>query len=234
MGSTDARIDAYIEKAKPFAQPILEYIRASVHEACPEVAEDWKWSYPHFMYKGKILSAMCAFKKHCAMGFWLEQEMKTVKEYTANREKNGMFTLGKIEKIEDLPSKPKLIAAIKEAMELTDMGVTLKRAAPAKEAPKIPDYFEQALKEKGNAWASSKKVHHHLKKKISSGLRMPKPKPPETAAWSRLWNGFRKVRDEIGSTKNAENEIFSRHIDVCILHGLFSAECRIPKGERFL
>ena len=132
MSTTDSRIDDYIDKAQNFAKPILSYIREIMHEDSPEVTEDWKWSYPHFMYKGKILAAMCAFKKHCAMGFWLEQEMKTVKKYTENREKNGMFTLGKIEKIENLPSRKELGAVVKEAMELIDMGVTLKKSTTCK------------------------------------------------------------------------------------------------------
>ncbi len=152
MSTTDSRIDDYIDKAQNFAKPILSYIREIMHEDCPEVAEDWKWSYPHFMYKGKILAAMCAFKKHCAMGFWLEQEMKTVKKYTENREKNGMFTLGKIQKIEDLPSRKELEVAIKEAMELIDMGVTLKKAPPSKTALSAPYYFEKALKSEKKAW----------------------------------------------------------------------------------
>jgi hypothetical protein len=51
---------------------------------------------------------------------------------TQDIEKNAMFSLGKITKIEDLPSEPQLKKAIKEAMELTDMGVTMKKAAPSK------------------------------------------------------------------------------------------------------
>ena len=31
----DPRIDAYIERAAPFARPILAHVRALVHEACP-------------------------------------------------------------------------------------------------------------------------------------------------------------------------------------------------------
>lgn len=164
MTKTDARIDAYIDKSEEFAKPIMEYIRAIVHEACPDAEEGWKWSFPHFLYKGKILTAMCAFKKHCAMGFWLEAEMKTVKEYTKDREKNGMFTLGKIEKIEDLPAKSKLTAMIKEAMELTDMGVTLKKTPPSKNSLPIPDYFEKALKANKKAWETFEKASPSFRK----------------------------------------------------------------------
>jgi hypothetical protein len=46
MGARDPRMDAYIKKSAPFAQPILTYLRAVVHEACPDVQETMKWSFP--------------------------------------------------------------------------------------------------------------------------------------------------------------------------------------------
>lgn len=40
---------------------------------------------------------------------------------------------------------------ILEAMELTDMGVTLKKAAPTKTETEIPDYFQNALQQNKKA-----------------------------------------------------------------------------------
>ena len=145
MPTSEPRIDAYIENAQPFAKPILIYLREIIHETCPEVEEDWKWSFPHFLYKGKILCSFVAFKQHCGFGFWLEKEMKTIKEITENSERTRMFTLGKIHKLEDLPSKKVLKNIINEAVELTDMGVTLKKATPNKNETEVPDYFREAL-----------------------------------------------------------------------------------------
>ena len=145
MAATDPRIDDYIDDAQDFAKPILEYLRDFVHENCPDVEEGWKWSFPNFLYKGKILCSMAAFKQHCAFGFWLEKEMKTMQELTKDIEINSMFTLGKITKIEDLPPKAKLKSAIKEAMALTDMGIVIKKASSQKVAVEMPDYFTEAL-----------------------------------------------------------------------------------------
>ena len=145
MPKTEPKFDTYIEKAQPFAKPILEYLRETVHEFCPDAEEAMKWSFPNFMYKDRILCSMSAFKAHCAFGFWLESEMKTMKELTKNIEKNSMFTLGKITKIEDLPSKVQLKACIKEAMELTDMGVTIKKKPATKTETEIPEAFQIAL-----------------------------------------------------------------------------------------
>src|SRR5690606_31289566 len=94
-----------------------------------------------------ILCAFTAFKQHCGFGFWLEKEMKTITELTKDAERTGMFTLGKIRSMDDLPSKVLLKTAIQEAMELTDMGVTLKKAAPEKKETEIPAYFSEALNE---------------------------------------------------------------------------------------
>jgi hypothetical protein len=48
--ATDPRVDAYIARVKPFAQPILNRIRAAVHAGCPDVTETIKWSVPAFDY----------------------------------------------------------------------------------------------------------------------------------------------------------------------------------------
>ncbi|PQA94478.1 hypothetical protein B0A69_08410 [Chryseobacterium shigense] len=145
MEKHSPKIDTYIEKSQDFAQPVLHYIRDIVHEFCPDAEETMKWSFPHFMYKGKILCAMASFKQHCTFGFWLEKEMKTMQEITSGIEKNSMFSLGKITKTEDLPPKIMLKKAIKEAMELINMGVTMKKAPPAKTETEIPEYFQTAL-----------------------------------------------------------------------------------------
>ena len=71
----DPRVDAYITKAQPFAQPILIHIRKVVHAAVPDVQETMKWSSPHFDYKG-IFCGMAAFKEHVGFGFWKAGLMK--------------------------------------------------------------------------------------------------------------------------------------------------------------
>jgi Uncharacterized protein conserved in bacteria len=107
---------------------------------------------------------MASFKQHCTFGFWLEKEMKTMQEMTQDIEKNSMFSLGKITKVEDLPSKPQLKKAIQEAMELTDMGVTMKKAAPSKTEMEVPEYFQDALLANGKAWDVFEKASPSFRK----------------------------------------------------------------------
>ena len=102
MGSHDPRIDAYIAKSAPFAQPILEHIRAVMHDACPDVEETIKWGFPHFDYHGMMCST-ASFKAHCALNFWLGRQ---VLGDEMTDEAMGQF--GRITSLKDLPNKTTL------------------------------------------------------------------------------------------------------------------------------
>jgi uncharacterized protein YdeI (YjbR/CyaY-like superfamily) len=111
--SRDPRIDAYIAKAAPFAQPILEYVRARVHAAAPEAEETMKWSAPGFTVDGKILLMMAAFKQHAALNFWRGQELRGNE---ASRDAMGQF--GKLTSVADLPGDREFEALIRHAVDL--------------------------------------------------------------------------------------------------------------------
>ena len=148
MASKDPRIDAYIAKAQPFAQPILKRIRKAVHAGCPDVVETIKWSVPAFEYKGP-LAGMAAFKAHCLLGFWKWPIMKTVPK----GQKAGEF--GRIESIDDLPSDAVLVRMVKEAVALNDAGVKLPRANKAPKKPlTAPPYMLAAIKKNKKAQAT--------------------------------------------------------------------------------
>lgn len=151
MEKYSPQVDEYIEKSQDFAKPILTYLRETVHEFCPDAEEAIKWKFPTFLYKGKILCSITAFKQYCSMGFWLHGEMKTIENLETNAEKSNMFSLGKIKAPEDLPSKIQMKNMILEAMELTDMGVKMKKSAPSKTEIEIPDYFQKALEKNKKA-----------------------------------------------------------------------------------
>ena len=40
--NTNPKVDAYIARAQPFAQPVLSHIRKVVHKGCKEVVESLK------------------------------------------------------------------------------------------------------------------------------------------------------------------------------------------------
>lgn len=144
MGKTDERIDAYIARSQPFAQPILKHLRKVVHEGCPEVEETMKWSFPHFMYKG-ILCSMASFKEHCAFGFWKGALIAGAPGL--GREAMGQF--GRITTVKDLPGEKKLVKLVQQAAKLNEEGVKTpkvrKPELPRRAAPKAPPEFLTAL-----------------------------------------------------------------------------------------
>jgi uncharacterized protein YdeI (YjbR/CyaY-like superfamily) len=131
MPTLDPRIDAYIQKAQPFAQPILKTIRARVHAVCPDAVETMKWSFPHFDYQGKILASMAAFKAHAAMNIWSKAEF----EGRAAGPREAMGMLGKLTSVKDLPSAKELqrrLAAAMKAIEHGEAAYSRPRGAPKK------------------------------------------------------------------------------------------------------
>ena len=139
--SRDPRIDAYIEGAAPFAQPILSHVRDLVHEACPQVEETVKWGMPTFVHAGGILCGMAAFKQHASFGFWkhalvVGEGGQADAAPGDDRPRDGMGSYGKLASLKDLPPKKTLLAHIRKAMKLNEDGV--KAPARRKSAPKPP------------------------------------------------------------------------------------------------
>jgi uncharacterized protein YdeI (YjbR/CyaY-like superfamily) len=147
MAPTDKSIDAYINKSADFAKPILTHLRKLVHQACPGVEEKMKWSFPHFDYKNEMMCSMAAFKQHCAFGFWKATLMKDPALVENAKSEAAMGHLGRITSLKDLPPDKKLIAYIKEAMDLTDRGIKLsaKSRTTEKKELEVPEYFLEAL-----------------------------------------------------------------------------------------
>lgn len=153
MATKDPRIDAYIAKAAPFAQPILHHYRSLVHKACPDVEETMKWSFPHFDYKGEMMCSMAAFKQHCAFGFWKAALLKDPSLLQNAKGETAMGHLGRIESLEQLPADKKIMSWIKEAMKLNESGIKVaKQKKPVKELI-VPEYFLAALKKNKKAAA---------------------------------------------------------------------------------
>jgi uncharacterized protein YdeI (YjbR/CyaY-like superfamily) len=152
MDSRDPRVDAYIEKAAPFAQPILRHLRDTIHAASPEIEEAMKWSFPHFMHHG-ILCSMAAFKEHCSFGFWKESLVLGSADMPRD-EAMGQF--GRIQSISDLPPRDTLIAYVRKAMTLNEEGVGVPGKAAGKERAEleVPELFRLALERHPEAAAA--------------------------------------------------------------------------------
>jgi uncharacterized protein YdeI (YjbR/CyaY-like superfamily) len=115
------KVDAYIAKAQPFAQPILAHIRKVVHTACPDAQESIKWSRPFFEYKGVILCNMSAFKEHCTFGFW-GVEIRGILRRAGAVKDGATGALSRITSVETLPAEKQLLAWVHQAADFVDSG----------------------------------------------------------------------------------------------------------------
>ena len=140
--SRDPRIDAYIAKAAPFAQPILNHVRERVHAAAPEAEEAVKWGAPGFTVDGKILLIMAAFKQHAALNFWRGQEIGD-----GGPKAGAMGQFGKLTSLDDLPPEAELDALIREAAALAKTAPTPRKVKhEPKPEPVLHPEFAAALK----------------------------------------------------------------------------------------
>ncbi|MEO6802303.1 MAG: YdeI/OmpD-associated family protein [Granulicella sp.] len=150
--------DAYIAKAKPFAQPVLEHLRELVHKGCPTVEETVKWGMPFFEYEGAILANMSGFNAHCKFGFW-GSEMGAVMLATGLERKNGGDSLGAIKSVKDLPADKVMVELVRQAVGSIARGEQVsplasrkeKKAAAVVEALASPELMAALKKNKAAA-----------------------------------------------------------------------------------
>jgi uncharacterized protein YdeI (YjbR/CyaY-like superfamily) len=137
----DPRIDAYIDAAPPFAQPILRHIRAVIHAVCPEVGETIKWSRPFFEHQDRMFAGMAAFKAHVSLVLWNLGESGG----ETSRDQDGMGQFGKLASLADLPDD----AALKQAIGAALCAIEAGKPARAKTSPRaqlpVPEALETAL-----------------------------------------------------------------------------------------
>ncbi len=155
--SRDPRIDEKIATAADFARPILEHWRALVHRTVPEAEEAIKWGMPHFVYKGKNIAGMAAFKAHCAV----------IVHGDGRQDSEGMGSYGKIAKLEDLPSDEVLAGRLRDAVRRIDRGEKepwRERAPKPKPVLSVPQDLAAGLAATPAAaafWDSLPPSHHH-------------------------------------------------------------------------
>ena len=155
MATKDPRVDAYIAKAQPFAQPVLKHLRTLMHTACPKIEETLKWNAPAYAHNG-IVAITASFKNHCALVLWKAALLQPIIGKYLDDDSRGQF--GKLTSIKDLPPDRVLIKCFKEAWRLNDEGIRAPRPAKKKtptEVP-VPSYLTSALKRNKKAAAQFK------------------------------------------------------------------------------
>jgi uncharacterized protein YdeI (YjbR/CyaY-like superfamily) len=151
MKNASAAVDQYIEKAAPFAQPVLKRIRAAFHKAAPDIVETMKWSTPFFEHKG-VVGNMAAFKNHVSWGFWKAKLMNDPHGILNPMGETGTMGGLKVTTVAELPAEKIMLEYIREAIRLNEEDVRIVRAkkAPQGEA-EVPDDLAAALKKSPKA-----------------------------------------------------------------------------------
>ncbi|WP_298397284.1 YdeI/OmpD-associated family protein [Sphingobium sp.] len=142
MTDESEQVDAYIARQADFARPILTHFRALVHATQPQASEAIKWGFPHFVYAGKNLASMAAFKAHASIGFWYSEDQTPTRA-----EQGGMGHLGKIASLSDLPSDDDLRAMLAKAATMIDAGAKpqwMERRQPREPLP-VPPALSEAI-----------------------------------------------------------------------------------------
>jgi len=153
----NSRVDAYLAKSQPFAQPILAHLRELIHKACPEVEETIKWSRPFFEYRGAILCNISAFKQHCSFGFWGEEIGAVLRDAQALRG-DAMGSLGRIARIQDLPPDKLMLDWIRQAAEFVASGQYTSPIAARHRVVKAPKQPQEMPHELASALKMNKKA----------------------------------------------------------------------------
>jgi uncharacterized protein YdeI (YjbR/CyaY-like superfamily) len=132
-----AAVDTYIDRAQPFAIPILLHLRKLIHKACPQVEESIKWSRPFFSYRGTILCNISAFKHHCSLGFWGE-EIAAVLRHADALQPGAMGSLGRITSLKDLPADKLLLDWLRQAIGFIESGTYTSPITARQKVAKAP------------------------------------------------------------------------------------------------
>lgn len=151
--SRDNRIDAYIAKAPLFARPILQHLRALVHQGNPEIEETIKWSCPFFTYHGKLFSSFAAFKAHATFGLH-HQGMEKLVDEKIGKTSEAMGLMGRLTSLNDLPADKVLLGYIRAAKKLHDSGTPARAKPKPKPALPVPADLADALKRSQKAAAA--------------------------------------------------------------------------------
>lgn len=148
----DKRIDAYIAKAAPFAQPILQHLRKLIHQGNPAVEETIKWGMPFFTYQEKMFASLAAFKTHAAFGLH-HQGLEKLLQRELGKVDEAMGLLGRITSRKGLPADKVLVGYVRTAKKLHDSGAPA-RAKP-KPKPVLPDPGDLAAALKSSTKAAA-------------------------------------------------------------------------------
>ncbi len=208
MGLRNVKTDEYIAKAAPFARPMLEQLRAWVHEAAPDdLTETIKWGMPCFEYKG-IVANIAAFKNHCSFGFWKGKLLQDTQGLINQVGETGMGHFGKMQTIADLPAETVFKSYVQEAIALNKQQIAAepKKTFAQQKEIETPDYLANALEQAPEAkqvydnfsysnkkeyveWLEDAKTENTRMKRLATTLEWLAAGKPRNWKYMKQWKG---------------------------------------------
>jgi uncharacterized protein YdeI (YjbR/CyaY-like superfamily) len=137
MTALDPRVNTYIERAAPFARPLLEQLRRDLHAASPELDESIRWGMPAFLHGGRLIAMVAAFKAHASFGFWRANDTAPARE--------GMGQFGRLTRLEELPDAATIRDGVEAAIARADDDAPRAPRRPARPEAVVPDDLREAL-----------------------------------------------------------------------------------------
>lgn len=109
------QVDAYISGITDWRGDILAQLREVIHDADPEIIEEWKWGVPIFTH-GTMVCAISAFKNHVKINFFKGAQLKDQNSlinagFESKQHRSIDFRQG------DFVQSRKLKSLVKEAVE---------------------------------------------------------------------------------------------------------------------
>jgi len=135
-------IDAYIEKHHQFAE-LLQGMRRLFLDTCLE--ETIKWGIPTYVYQGKNVAGMAAFKNHCSLWFYQGALLKDKQKKLMNAQEGKTIAQRQWRFLATDPLEEDLLRAyILEAIANEQAG---RRIKPQKKALVVPAELTKRLNE---------------------------------------------------------------------------------------
>jgi hypothetical protein len=110
------QVDAYIKNQDQWKSEILATLRNVIHEADPDIVEDWKWEVPVFVHK-TMVCAISSFKEHVKINFFKGAKLSDPHKLFNNGFDSKQHRSIDFKEGDSVPEK-ELKDIIKEAMEL--------------------------------------------------------------------------------------------------------------------
>jgi hypothetical protein len=137
VANASALINDAFAKMPEHIQLMVNKLRALVHEAEPQIIEDWKWG-PNFYCNGMVCNVW-GFKKHASIVFFNGVNMQDKFGLFNAGEANSKMRTIKFNHVDEIDSK-QIVAYVKEAVKLNKTGDT-----KADKAIEIPTELKSIL-----------------------------------------------------------------------------------------